>query len=421
MLLFQKIFLILLCWVNYSVLANTIKYELIDKIVVTVEKDVVTQSEIEKETKKVLNGNDINNIDNLTLKKIKSDVTKRLIERKLIFQHAELTNINISEPEIDQVLDNIIKNNNITIETLKEDLKKNNSNLLEFRDDLKFQIILQKIKDREISPQINVSSYEVASWLKKNQEQNTEYHLFHTLIKHDKPNKEEIIGIITKGGKDNFKKLTAQYSDGPNAEELGDLGWMKIENIPTIFQEFILKAKIGDISKPIESSNGFHILFLEDYRGNKNSKPIFIKQLKFQQILLKFNTLNSDDDLEKKLSLIKAKIENGLTFSEAVKLYSDDQFNIDPDNLKWINFNNLLPQFKKNINFVESKNILGPFKTELGWHLVKIYEHRESDITNETEKEKAKIEIIKKKAEIKFKDWLDGLYKNSKITYLDKN
>ena len=420
MILIKNLFLLFLL-LNLSLLANAKDYELLDRVIIRVEKEVVTQKEVEKEIKKIVDATNSNKIDNEQYNQIKNEVTKNLIEKKLIMQHANQSNVVISEQEIDFVINNILTNNDISIEILEEDLKKNNSNLIQFKNDLKFQLIVQKIKDREISPLINVSEYEITAWLKSEVKTSVEYKVFHSLVKHNRPDQEAVVKKIIDGGKDNFKKLTEKYSDGPNAQIFGDLGWLKIENIPTIFQDFILTSKPGDISNPIKSSNGLHILYLENIKTNKNTKPVVIKQYKFQQVLLKFNALNSDEEFKKKLNLLKAEIEDGLNFSDAVKLYSDDQFNNDPEKLNWINFNNLLPEFKKNIDFAKVNSVLGPFKTELGWHLVKIYDFRESDVTDQSEREKAKIEIIKTKAESKFKDWLHNLYKNSKITYLENN
>ena len=146
-----------------------------------------------------------------------------------------------------------------------------------------------------------------------------------------------------------------------------------------------------------------------------------MRQYKFQQILLKKNAITTDEDLEKKLTNYKNLISDGLDFSEAVKLYSDDQFSIDSKNLQWINFNDLIPDFRNKLNVYPTQSLIGPFKTDLGWHLVKVYDFQEADVTNQTEREKVKIELAREKTEIRFKDWLNALLRNSKIKYFDDN
>ena len=140
-----------------------------------------------------------------------------------------------------------------------------------------------------------------------------------------------------------------------------------------------------------------------------------MRQYKFQQILLKNNAISSNEETEKKLINIKNLILDGLDFNEAVKLYSEDKFNLDPNKLQWVDHNNLLPEFTNNINNSNQKDMIGPFKTEVGWHLVKIYNQRENDITSLAIREKAKIEIARKKTELRFEDWLQALKQNSRI------
>ena len=122
-----------------------------------------------------------------------------------------------------------------------------------------------------------------------------------------------------------------------------------------------------------------------------------------------------------KLINIKNSILDGLDFSKAIKLYSDDQFNIDPNKINWINLDDLLPEFREKIVVFPKENLIGPFKTQLGWHLVKVYDFREADFTSEAEHQRIKIEIARNKAELRFEDWLEALITNSKIKYFEDN
>lgn len=396
-------------------------YELLDKIIATVEKDVVTAQEVKKEfNRRYPNKNQLSKNE---LIKIEKEVLDSLITKKLVLQYAELINLNPSEQEIDMVIKNIIQNNQITYEDLEKELLRDGSNILEFKEQLRFQITLQKIKDREIMPYVNISQYEIDAELEKqnnNNNQNNQYKLSHILIKQNNPNKEIIIKeILTLENSKNFSELAKKYSQGPNAEKFGDLGWNKLEDLPEIFIDFVSKAEDGQISNPIESSNGYHIIRLDSSKKINSNKQIFIKQYKFQQVLLKKNYINSDTELEKKLENIKNLIIDGLNFSKAVSLYSEDQSQPNADNLSWVDFDNLLPEFRNELSNYPEKKIIGPFKTEIGLHLIKVYDFREFDITNESNKQKVKIELARKKTEIRFDDWLDSLIKNSSITYIE--
>jgi len=272
-------------------------------------------------------------------------------------------------------------------------------------------------------PYINISDYEIDAWI-KNKEKNSDdvFKITHLLIKKNNQNQNLILEKINKIKKnDEFKNLAKEYSDGPNAENYGDLGWKKLNELPEIFIEFIKQAKEGEISGPIKSSNGIHILKIESIKKASIEKKIMVKQYKFQQILLKHNEITEDVEQEKKLNNILNLINDGLDFSKAIKLYSDEQFHVDPSKLEWVYLNNLLPEFKLKLSEYPVKKIIGPFKTQLGWHLVKVYNFRESDETENSERENIKIEIARKKTEFRFNDWFDALLKNSKIKYFNED
>jgi len=414
-----KLILAIFCIIFFHS-ALTDDYKILDKIVATAEKDVITESEIRNEILNNLEIKDLSKIPTSDLKKIRTDVLKKLIEKKVILQYAESINLLPSQQEIEMVVSNIASNNNITIEELKKEITNDGLSFEEFKNDLRYKLTIQKIKDREIMPYINISEYEIDGWIKNKQKNSeNEFKIFHILLKQDNPNKDKAIKEI-KSIKNNidFSEIATKYSDGPNALNGGELGWKKIQDLPEIFADFILQAKPGEISGFIESPNGSHVLLVEDIKTSQQEK-ILVRQYKFQQILLKNSSIVDNIELENKLKNINNLVSDGLEFSEAVKRYSDDQFNIDPKKLEWINYNNLLPEFRLNLSEYPKKDIIGPFKTEMGWHLVKIYDFREQDFTNEAEKQTAKIEIARNKTEIRFKDWIDALIKNSKIKYFE--
>ena len=418
---FTSCLIIFFCIYSNCILAKD--YELLDKIVVSVEKDVITQQEINKEILKKIKDTDPKNIPQNEFNQIKKQIIEYLIEKKLMEQYAEKIGINISAEEINLVMNNILKNNNVTLEELQKELSQNGGDINEFKHELTVKLTIQKIKDREIMPYVNVSKYEIESFLKKEKNNDdTQYKLFHILIKHDNPEKDLIkLKVSEVKDTEEFKAIALQYSDGPFAEKYGDLGWNKKTDLPNIFTNFLNQAKINDISDAIESSNGLHFLKLEDIKSNDKNNKVLVRQYKYQQILIKNNLISSDDDIKEKLNNVKNLVNHGMDFSEAIKKYSDDQFSYDHEKLNWVNFDDLLPEFRANLNIYPKQDLIGPFKTELGWHLIKVYGFREEDFTNEAKQQRAKIEIARQKTELRFKDWLEALVKNSNIKYFDIN
>ena len=418
-----KFFIVIFIIIFFPNITLSNDYKLLDRIAIIVEKGVITEREIQDLLLINIDKTKKSSLPKSELEKIRKEVIKALIEKKLITQYAIKINLTPTEQEIDKIIENILKNNQISEEELKNQLENDGGNINLFRDDIKFNLTVQKIKDREIMPFVNVSEYEIDAWLKKNKNNSeTEYKISHILIKKNNPNKEQVLSKIKEiKNPSDFLKIAQEFSDGPNAENFGDMGWKKIEDLPEIFTDFVKQSKIGEISEAIESSNGIHFLQVESIRNEMITSSIIVKQYKFQQILIKHNSISNNEDQLKKMNNFRNLILDGLIFSEAVKLYSEDQFNIDPNKLEWITFNGLLPEFKKNLSKYPSEDLLGPFKTDLGWHLVKVYDFREQDLTNDAEKQKVKIQIAQNKTEIRFNDWINALVKNSEIKYLNEN
>jgi len=419
----KKIIFFYLLLIIFTKVIYANEYELLDKIVVIVEKDIISESEIKEELNKKINLLQANEINNTNLKELEKQTIQYLIEKKLIIQYAQLINLTPSNEEIEIVFQQILTNNKINQETLKIELEQQGQNIFEFKDDLKFQLTLQKIKDKEIAPFIKISDYEIEDWLNKNRiNDDVDYRISHIIIKKNNPEITHIIDLINEKLKiTSFENLALEYSDGPNKDKYGDLGWNKIQDLPDIFKDFIIKAAENEISKWIESDNGFHLLKMQKIKKENEEIKETIKQYKFQQILLKPNPINQDDEIQKKMNYIKNQIDSGLDFSDAVKLYSEDQFNLDKSNLEWINFDNLLPDFRVHLLDYAKEKLIGPFKTDFGWHLIKVYDFREKNISDNLMKEKARVSLIRKKIDLRYQDWVKGLIQNSTIKYLKED
>ena len=400
------IFFSLIC--SFSSFVNA-EYELLDKIIAVVEKDVVTLSELEKEKEKIKKN------QNISQDKLQEDALQNLIERKIIMQYSETININTTPEEIDFVISNILKKNDIELSDLKSDLAINNITINQFRDDIKFNLTLKKIKQNEIMPYVNISEYEVDAWVKKvkGSVQN-EYNILHILIKKTSESDNKVKKIFERIPSESFDSLARKFSDGPFSDKGGDWGWKRLDDLPSLFSDQVKEMNEGEI-RNFSSGNGMHIIKLNKIKNNLKIEKRTVLEYKFQQILLKRNNLLNDDDLINKINNINNLILNGMKFSDAVLKYSEDNIFQDINNLNWVNIENLLPEFKKEFGKYPKNNILGPFKTELGWHLVNIVDFREIDRTNEFNRESARFEIASAKTEYRFRDWMEALIENSKI------
>ena len=171
---------------------------------------------------------------------------------------------------------------------------------------------------------------------------------------------------------------------------------------------------IGDISQPIKSSGGYHLIKLNKIEEFE-METIIVKQSKAKQILLKKNQIISEDEIEKKLSNIRNMIIEGMSFSDAAEKYSEDGSAANQGDLGWLNPGDTIPEFEREMDNLKIDEISQPVKTALGWHLIQVNERREKDLSTESFRQRVKKSLLNQKTEIRFEDWIKTLREGAHI------
>jgi peptidyl-prolyl cis-trans isomerase SurA len=398
------------------------EYENLDRIIAIVEKDIITQKELEQETNQIINKLEKNGRKEQKKSDLIKNVLDRLIEKKLILQHAEAFGIKSDPKVLEQVIQNIAQDNGLSIEEMRKTIELEGIKFDDFRKDLEYQFILKQIKEREIYSKIIISDYEVETLLKKTSSQSSnEYRLSHILIKTTTSNynkaTERLNKTIDSLRVKLFSDVAKENSDGPLAMNGGDLGWKKLNELPEIFSNAILKMKVGDISTPIISENGIHLLKLIEVKGDIEEK-FLSDQYNISQILIKANEINTEEDIKRNLENIKNQISDSLAFSDAASKYSEDSSAANGGKVGWLDINDMLPEYRKAIISTKIGVVSGPYKTELGWLLFLTTDKRSQDITQDKIKQRARIQLLQSKAEVKYQDWFKALKAKANIQIL---
>jgi peptidyl-prolyl cis-trans isomerase SurA len=400
-------------------------YQELDRIVAIVNKDVITLNELSEGIDKALLFFQQNSIQPPETSVIEKKVLDELIEQKLIESYAEDWNIKASQEDIDSLIQNILSANEITIDELKENIKQQGSSYDKLIKSLKYEIILKKVKNREISSKLNISDFEI----KKHKEKMAKikpdiYDLSHILVKFSsEPTAEEKkekrkLGdeIFNKLKTEDFAKIAYEFSDSPDANEGGVLGKLKQSELPEIFIEKINDLSAGEYSAPFESNNGIHIVKvnqIESYNESKNSSQK-IKKYFIKQIVLKTSEVASEDDVIKKLKRYKNEIDSGADFSIIAKKYSEDFSATNGGEIGWI-AEGLDQNFDDQLSIIEKNEVSEPFKTDLGWHIIQYSDYKFDDIAAENIDNKIKIELINERTELLYQDWFSSLKAESFI------
>ena len=383
----------------------------IDTIVAIVEKDSISKSQLVNAVNKKR--------DYLVKKKIEipkeniliENTLEELINQSLIMQFSEQTGIQISSEHLQSVIENIAEKNKSTVEELRVQIESEGNNFVEFKEQIRFEITINKLKQRQIASKLKVSDYEIDNYITLQEKMTLDsYNIHHILVK----TSEELSKVTESLTTSAFKDVAKKYSSGPLSESGGDFGWRKLEELPDSFIEIIKSLKVGQVSKEFETNNGFHIIKLSDKRGIEY-KTVLINQSKVRHILIKQNEITSEDSIKTKLNRIKNQILQGLAFTEAAKKFSEDGSASNGGELGWISGRDTVPEFEKIVQELDLNEVSDPIKTNLGWHILEVLDRRVKDLTIESKRASVENKILVQKTESAFTDWLIGLRERSHI------
>ncbi len=395
------------------------EYQKLDRVIAIVEKEVITEIELQNSIKQVKNYSEEQGNKEQYEELIRANVLDQLIQKSLIEQYAAQYGITIEQKKIDAFLANVAKRNKISIKELQNNIERDGIKFGKFIDNIRYELLLKKIKNKEISAKINVSDFEIDSQLRKNAVLNPDvYNISHILIQNPsdatpsqiEENYEksmEIYKILLAKG--NFEEIAKKYSDDSTAKSGGNIGWRKQVDLPQLFNEQIAQINSGEITKPFKSPNGFHILKINERKGIE-VKKVLIKQTKLRHIIIKQNEITPQEEILKRLSRFKNLILDGSeTFEKLAKEYSEDGSAAAGGDLGWVSPGTTLPIFESTYESLNIDEISKPINTPLGWHLIQVTERRENDLTDESVKYSARMQLVNQKTELIFKDWIKQL------------
>ena len=372
----------------------------LDRVAVIVNDGVVLESDIQQkisEFKKnaTLNGQKIPADDVL-----REDVLDQLIISELQLQIADKVGIKISDEELNMTVKRLAQQNNLDIEGFIKVVEDRGDSYSELREEIRRSLKINRVQQGRIQNKIQISKEELENFLNTEEAQNQlgpELKVRQILIRNNSSqNVDDVYGTVLLGlseGK-NIENFISEFSEDNGS---GDLGWRKLPGFPELFADTIKDMKIGDLSQPITSGAGKHLLFLEDKRG---PTVTFEKQWKLRHILLIPNRIRPDEASEKLISEIKARIENGESFEALASEYSDDPGSKQEGGLlDWAGEGTYDEEFERQMIKSNLNEITDPFLSQFGWHILEVLDTRVEDKTNERIEDRAFSYLFNRKFE----------------------
>ncbi len=377
--------------------------ELLDGIAAIVNEGVVLKSELQLETRRIAERLKAQNTQLPPNDVLLRQVLDRLIIQQLQLQRAENVGIKISDETLNLALANIAERNNVSLAELPALLAREGVDYAAYRRELRQQITIDQLRQRDVLQRIAVSPREVDAFLARQEGKanlREDFLVSHILIPVSSTAQpaeietaqklaDELHSRILAG--ENFAKLALTYSSGQQALEGGSLGWLKGGELPSIFADIAPGLPKGGVSEPVRNASGFHLIRLDDRRGGE---PIMEDQTHARHILMTTNEVQDDDAVRQKLLAIRQRILGGEDFSAVAKAVSEDpQSAIEGGDLGWTAPGNFVPQFEKVMNDLKVDDISEPFQTQFGWHILQVLERRVYDATADKQRQEAVLAI----------------------------
>jgi peptidyl-prolyl cis-trans isomerase SurA len=388
----------------------------LDRIVAVVNNEVVTRLDLDEQVKVAsqqlrrqgtpLPASDV----------LERQLLERLITAKVLTQNAKETGLRVDDTQLQRSIERIAQENKSTPEAFRKTLEGDGIDFNRFREELRNEILIARLKEREVDSKILITDAEIDNYLKNQQGQtgkDDEYNLSHILVlvpEQASPEKIQAKKLIAdkaleqiKGGAD-FRQVSAGVSDAPNALDGGSLGWRPAAKLPQIFVEAVKAMKVGEVSPVLRSANGFHIIKLADKRGNES--PVIIQQTHARHILIRLNEVVSEAEAKQRLINLKERVENGTSFAELARLQSEDASASRGGDLGWLSPGDTVPEFERAMDALEPGKVSDPVKSPFGYHLIQVVERRNEDMSKERQRVLARQSIRTRKADEAYQEWV---------------
>lgn len=390
----------------------------LDTIVAIVDDDIITRSELDAALatieQQARQGNNPLPPQNVLERQVLDRLILNLLQRRAV----ERNGIVVDDQTVNAALEDIARQNNLTLSQLRETIEQEGFSFAKFREDIRQEISITRLRQRVVESRIQVSEQEVNNLLTGAQtnQGDREYHIAQILIALPEGTDEEqldaarakvqeVLEQLRQGA--DFQGLAMTVSDGRQALEGGDLGWRKADQLPTLFAEVVPRLQPGQISDPIRSPSGFHIVKLLEVKGEQRQ---MITQTHPRHILIKTSEVVSDEDALLHLQRLRERIVNGEDFGELARAHSNDPASaVQGGDLGWLSPGEVAQQFEEKMNALQPGEISEPFKTPFGWHIVQVLERRRHDSTIEAQRTAAHEALFKRKSEEEWDQWLRRL------------
>ena len=391
--------------------------EFIDGVAAIVNEGIVLKSQLREQMTDIIRRAGHQDLQLPPANVLQDQVLERLIVNEIQLQRAERIGLQVSDQMLNESIARLAESNGVSFEDMPALLAEDGIAYADFRRNLREEITLEQLRRIDVGQRISVSPREIEQCvadLEDNLAINSEYNLSHILIslpesatatqiKEAEAKARDIYERIAEGA--DFGEMAVRYSAAQTALEGGLLGWMKGEQLPTLYTDVVVSMEAGDVSEPFRTASSFHIVKVNDLRSAIQRSEV--EQVKLRHILVTPNEIIDDETAKQKLDDALKRIGDGEDFGEIAKLVSDDPGSANSGgDMGWTGPGTFVPEFEAVVNDAEIGVISEPFRTRFGWHIVEVTDRRIYDNTEDVKRNNCDLRIRNGKMEEETQLWI---------------
>ena len=388
--------------------------QLVDQVVAVVDDDVIMASELDMRIRTVeLQNSDMQIPDEATLR---SQVLDRMIEESIQLQMAQRAGIRISESQLNEAMQRIAQQNGMTLPEFQQAMTSEGVSFAYAREQIRNEMRISRVQQYQVGERIEITDQDIDYFLASDIGRiasAAEYRLRHILIsvrsgaapqeyKEAESKADKLVAALRDGA--DFGKTAMAESQGRTALNGGDMGWRKDAQLPSIFADIAPEMSVGDISDPIRTASGFHIIKLEDKRGGNSQ---LIQQAEVRHILITPNEVRDQDQARELINQIYERLKAGADFAELAREYSDDPGSgASGGDLGWVSPGDMVPEFEQAMDVTPTGELSTPVRSQFGWHVLQVTDRREADIGEEVQRNQVRQMLYGRRFEEELPIWL---------------
>jgi peptidyl-prolyl cis-trans isomerase SurA len=387
----------------------------VDRIIAVVNDEVVTLNELRSRVDSALSQLKRQGTPLPPRDLFEQQMLERLVMDKVQLQYARETGMRVDDAQLEQALQRIAAGNKLSPAQFRQALEKDGIVFAKFREEIREEMTIARVREREVENKIIISEGEIDNYLKEGLGQGggEEYQMAHILLRApESATSEQLQKLKLKAGQvldrlkkgEDFAQLAAAYSDAPDGLQGGNLDWRSLDRLPAIFAEAAGALKVGEVSPLLRSSNGFHLVKLVAKRGGAAVPAV--QQTHARHILIKVNEVVSESEARHKLAGLRERLVHGGKFAELAKLFSQDGSAPKGGDLGWIYPGDTVPDFERAMNLLQIGEVSQPIQSPFGFHLIEVLERRVQDVSSDRRRAAARQVLRERRLGEAYQDWL---------------